>query len=537
MTSGRVAGLALCLLIALTYVYDLGRTPVYFGGDEAHFAVIGQRLAETGRNLKGDLLPLFIRLDDPQGPPEDLPWGTTWYQPMLFYAVAVVLKLLPLSIAAVRLPLAILGGVINPLLMYFVGARMFKRRDLAFLSAVILLLSPPLVILGRQALDYALPVTFILAWLWLLLAYTDTGRLRLAFFSGLVLGVGCYSYIPSWAMMPGYLGLSWLIMWNRRADGWRAIGWSAVGFFIPVVLVLPWLWAHPTAFHEIVQRYRVAEDGGTSVLSNRVNLKGLASLVSIYWDYFDPAYLFLTGGPSMTTSTGRVGVFLIPIAIWLPAGLYALVANRANWKWSVVLAAGLFAAPLPAVLRGIPDMVQRELMIFPFAVLICGHGLALAMRSRHAVARWCGAITVAVMVLQYGVFVHDYWTHYKRRSAFYYDPAAFSEIANVIFSVERARAIPAVYFGADIDDVGAKWRFFTTAEGREGLMDRTRYVADPWSVADAVPGSLLVVYDERLKVQALVDGGRWKVVEVVADFDQRTTAVVLTRLESFRRER
>jgi hypothetical protein len=32
-------------------------------------------------------------------------------------------------------------------------------------------------------------------------------------------------------------------------------------------------------------------------------------------------------------------------------------------------------------------------------------------------------------------------------------------------------------------------------------------------------------------VQALVDGGRWKIVEVVADFDQRTTAVVLTRLE------
>ena len=59
-------------LIALVYVFDLGRTPVYFGGDEAHFAVVGHSVATTGRNLNGDVMPLFFNLADPDvGPAAD----------------------------------------------------------------------------------------------------------------------------------------------------------------------------------------------------------------------------------------------------------------------------------------------------------------------------------------------------------------------------------------------------------------------------------------------------------------------------------
>ena len=69
-------------------MFDLGRAPVYFGGDEAHFAVVGHSLATTGRNLNGDFLPLFINLADPASDQGALPWGNTWYQPLLFYLVA-----------------------------------------------------------------------------------------------------------------------------------------------------------------------------------------------------------------------------------------------------------------------------------------------------------------------------------------------------------------------------------------------------------------------------------------------------------------
>lgn len=54
-------------LVAVVYLFDLGGAPVYFGGDEAHFAVGGHSLATTARNVNGDLLPLFVNLADPLG--------------------------------------------------------------------------------------------------------------------------------------------------------------------------------------------------------------------------------------------------------------------------------------------------------------------------------------------------------------------------------------------------------------------------------------------------------------------------------------
>jgi 4-amino-4-deoxy-L-arabinose transferase-like glycosyltransferase len=48
---------AVFALVAALYLFDLSNAPVYFGGDEAHFAAIGHSIATTGRNLRGDWFP------------------------------------------------------------------------------------------------------------------------------------------------------------------------------------------------------------------------------------------------------------------------------------------------------------------------------------------------------------------------------------------------------------------------------------------------------------------------------------------------
>jgi 4-amino-4-deoxy-L-arabinose transferase-like glycosyltransferase len=96
------------------YMFGLDRAPVYLGGDEAHFAIGGHAIAATGRNVNGDSLPLFFNLEDPLGDPVPMPWGETWYHPYLFYLIALTLKVLPFSEAAVRVPNAIIGGLITP---------------------------------------------------------------------------------------------------------------------------------------------------------------------------------------------------------------------------------------------------------------------------------------------------------------------------------------------------------------------------------------------------------------------------------------
>ena len=527
---GRYALVVLGAALVATYLVDLRRTPVYFGGDEAHFAVIGQSLATDGTSLVGDRWPVFVRLDDPAGPQEPLPWGTTWYQPLLFYVVALVLKVLPLTEATVRLPMAIVGGIINPLLMFAVGRRLFRHDGLAALGAALLLLSPAHLILSRQALDYVAPLPFVLAWFWCVLTYVDSRQTRFALAGGVVLGLGCYSYIASWGLMPGFLALSGLAYWWAGGRWMKATALSAAGFATAVVPAVVWLSRHQEMLVDTVRRYQVAEDGGGQVLSDSgFGISRVAELVSIYWDYFDPAYLFLLGGPSMTTSTGRVGVFLLPVAILLPLGLFAMLSDRQGAIWKFIILAGFLAAPLPAALRGVPSMVQRELLIQPFAALICVYGAAF-LRQFVPKGRVVVAVGLSLMVLQYGVFARDYWTHYKLRSAFYYDSIAFAAVADTLLGTHQAGAAPAVYFSADLDDVAPKWRFYLTKSGRTDLLERTHYLAPDDDGPDvALPGSLWVLHNKAAQLKRMEERGLWAPLAIVADVDSRPAAVILRR--------
>ena len=94
----------------------------------------------------------------------------------------------------------------------------------------------------------------------------------------------------------------------------------------------------------------------------------LPERVSVYWDYFNPAYLFFSGGSSLSTATRKAGVFLLPVSVFLMCGMRELWRRRD--VMSVVLVAGLVLAPLPATLVGERYAIQRELVVLPFAVLI-----------------------------------------------------------------------------------------------------------------------------------------------------------------------
>src|SRR4029453_10242898 len=106
--------------------------------------------------------------------------------------------------------------------------------------------------LGRQALDYVCPLPFQLAWLWCLLLFRDTERRRFALAGGVILGVGCYSYVSSWAMMPAYLALSWFVYRQSRHGALRPFLWAAAGFALPVFLLIPWWWRHPLMFQNLL---------------------------------------------------------------------------------------------------------------------------------------------------------------------------------------------------------------------------------------------------------------------------------------------
>ena len=205
-----------------------------FGGDEAHFAVGAHAIATTGRSLRGDRLPLFVNLADPLGGKSQV-WGDTYYQPFLFYVNAMVMTVAPLSVTSVRLPAAVIGGVLSPILLFFVARRLIGHAMPALVAALVLALAPTHLVLSRQALDYICSDSFPDRLALVLDGLMRTRRPMFAAVAGLILGVGCYSYIASWGVMPLLLMLTWLLMW-RAGHGARPILLSALAFAVPVSL-------------------------------------------------------------------------------------------------------------------------------------------------------------------------------------------------------------------------------------------------------------------------------------------------------------
>ena len=303
----RVALSGVLLLASFFYLRALDGVPVHIGWDEARFALQGHSIATTGRDLNGHRTPLFFHNTDPLIANNS---SRIYWQPVLIYLIAAVLRFAPLSEWSVRLPIAALA-ILNVALMYAVARRLFSNAWYAVLAALMLTLTPAHLLFGRMASDYFCPIPFALVWLWCLLRYVQTDGPWLPAATGLVLGVGLYSYIASWIVMPFYLAVTHVMLWLSRKP-LRAHVELAIGFAVPLSALIPWIWLHPDMPRDTLRGYAVS----TSL--------NLAERVALYWDYFNPSYLFFSGGSDLMWATRRAGVFVLAVAVLLPCGIWSI---------------------------------------------------------------------------------------------------------------------------------------------------------------------------------------------------------------------
>ena len=515
-----------CLACAL-YGRAFGDTPAYLGGDEAHFAIHANAIASTGHDLNGQFMPLFFNVTDP------LLQNTSsvrWYQPMLFYLTALVLRFLPLSEASIRLPTAIVG-VLDVMLVYPVANRLFKSKWYATLGSLLLLLTPAHLIFSRQGLDYICLLPITLGWLWCLMAAVDTDRPSLALACGLLLGLGVYSYIAAWILMPCFLLLTWITLYLSARRAVLSSALAGVGFALPLLALIPWLWAHPDMLRENLGRYGVYDTRHLSMLQGAkdfLNYNNVQERLSVYWDYFNPAFLFFTGGSNLTTGTRRAGVFLMPMAAFLVCGGYA-VAKRGLTTTAVILFAGFALAVVPATLIDERYAIQRALLLLPFGVLIGTCGVRLLLEQPNRTVRLAAILLLIAMPFQYVYFYRDYFTGYRTRSAFWFDPIDFRDVAEFLMSSDANGNVPTVYLSEDLDDVGARWRFYTLKHAKEELWRRTRYLPAAIDSSGVAAGSLIVLYANDARLPTLVGSHSYSVARTIVDVAGSASAVILRK--------
>jgi 4-amino-4-deoxy-L-arabinose transferase-like glycosyltransferase len=374
-TALTAAGLAAAALIL--YVARLESAPIYASPDEVIIAVDAHSLATTGRDVYGRFMPLYFQIQMP---------GETrmgWFFPAIFYVSALFLKILPVSEWTIRLS-TVCVGTIDVVLMYFIGRRLFKEERLAVAASLLLAVTPGHFILSRYALDYVYPLPFVLAWLLCLLVFMADERPILLYAAAGLLGLGFFSYIGSVVMMPMYFAITCAVALQKR-HGFRLCVIAAVAFALPLLLLLvPWLVRHPTAFTDTVQRYELYDTQRLNALQGMrafFSYTNLDRLASLYWSFYNPSFLFFSGDRLMTFSTRSIGVFALPMAVLLLLGLYQVCVRLRSFPGFVVLA-GFVTAPVAALLGGEDAVIIRAVELLPFTVLLATFGLEYLL-SQH----------------------------------------------------------------------------------------------------------------------------------------------------------
>jgi len=514
---------AAALLVALVfglYASFLYYAPPGLHQHEVFFGLHAQAIAKSARDLYGRFLPLYflIRLNG-----LDL-----WFHPVLVYATAPWLLVLPLSHAALRLPTALIG-TLNVWLVFLVARRMFPQISRALVAGALLALTPAHFLMTRLSENYLYLVAAILGWLVCVLPAGDVRRPWHFVAGGIILGIGVYTYLGGLVMMPICVALTAAMLVAFDRD--RAVA-GTLQTIIPFgLLLLPlalWMRTHPDAFGTLAGRYELYDPTQTGALEGLLALARGTSLLKrmhVYFDDFHPVFLLVRGDIASVHSTAKAGVFLLPSFALALVGLYRVLRTRPISKAGAILVTLIALAPLPGAFVGEYFNISRAAIMLPCAALLGAVGFD-ALYSAGGRARAIAVAMLLLVSLQFGNFYWDYMGHYRLRVSHWLGAnadQAFDELA------ARAGdpATAPIYLSEAVPFADYRWQLYTIQHHQERLWTRTTVT----SIDDigTLPRRALVLsnFDDATE-RALLAAG-FQRAAAIPDIDGAPSLAVLRR--------
>jgi 4-amino-4-deoxy-L-arabinose transferase-like glycosyltransferase len=353
--------LAILVIAAGLRFYKLGEVPVSPDWDETALGYNAYSILKTGRDEYGTLLPLTIRSFDDYKPP------------LYVYLTVPSVAVFGLSVFSTRLPSAIMG-VLAVLGTYFLVKELFKKNNLALLSAFLLAISPWHLQISRVAFETNVGDAVTI---WAVTALLAGLRKKIFLpVSAFLFGIGLYSYHSERVFLPLMLLLLVIIykkvLFTKEHTG-VIITSLLIGviFFIPLISILfgsnGLLRLKATSTftdttnllaRDIPKLERDHQSGDILglILDNR-RIVYAKTVISGYLSHYSLAWLFLTGdnprhhAPDM----GLMYLWELPFLLF---GMY--------WAWKytsgptrILLFGWFLLAPIPAApTTGLPHAVR-----------------------------------------------------------------------------------------------------------------------------------------------------------------------------------
>jgi hypothetical protein len=262
-------------------------------------------------------------------------------------------------------------------LMFVLGRRVFVSPGYGALVAVLFALTPLLWHQLQIEPASLYPLPFVVAWL---VATGNIERTAGSAVAGAALGLGVYTSYAAMVMMPLYLLLTIAVFAYARAVSLRQLAVCASAFAAAAAPLAFTMLRHPETFRNTVNAYHLYDADRFNVLQGireMTSWVGLTARSEVYYDYFNPVFLFLNGG-----------VLLLPLVVLVPAGLYRILTEDSRPLARLVLG-GFIAAPFAASLSAQPPTARRILFLTPFAAIVATYGvrqLAVLWRRSNSFA-------------------------------------------------------------------------------------------------------------------------------------------------------
>ncbi len=503
---------AVLAVAALTiYATRLDVSPIYLTHDEVIYARNAYSIATTGRDLNGQFLPISIPVT-----------GTFFATPANIYLTAAFLEVLPLSEVTIRLP-SVLVGLLCVWLVYLIASRMLGATY-GLLAALILLLTPAHFIHSRLGTDHLYVVACVLAW-WAVLARDGTKiRAGRMFVAAAFLGLSLYTYLGAAITAPACVAITWvwLAMAGRRDA--KVYVAAIAGFVVLAIPFVAWHLTHPGQYAQQIRMYALYDSVTLDAAQGARELVAPASIAergAVYWDYFNPSFLFFAGDTGLLNGTRYTGVFLLPMLILIPGGVLASLIAGGCGRWLLMML--LAASPLAAVVVAERYRINRALIMLPVAAIIATVAVEDLWRRRGRVGRWVAIALVASLPLQFGAFYRDYFGDYRVRSYPWFE---YNLRGGMTEMIHRAGDGDQIWISDSLQWADYYWPFYLDMFGRRELGSRTHYL-DPAQarLSDIGTGYVLCRAGEE---QRFLDAGFTRVTAVLEP-DQAHSLSVLKR--------
>jgi 4-amino-4-deoxy-L-arabinose transferase-like glycosyltransferase len=447
MISRRWSGPVLVFLTVLaliTRVWWLDRAPQGLLIDEAHYGYIAHSLLETGKDEHGMAYPVIFRGFGDQK------------LPVYGYVLMPFIKWFGLTATAVRLPSAVAGALLVPVMFWLLREFGVSRKS-ALVGATLVVFSPWTFILSRFAFESNLALLFFTVGLICLLKSVKQTRIVWLVLAAVAWALTWYTYV---AYRPVTLVVAVLFFGYAVVRKQLPIKLTSIFFGLFGLLIAPLF--HPaiaqTGTARLNQVGIFSSDGVVmEVNENRTYCdmilpkeicyvlwnKGTVvskELIQRFFHVYSPQFMATEGDAQLrylaVENFGQLFLLIYPLLV---LGLIVIVfqvegselTHVARW----LLVVGLLITPLPVIFAGEPQKIRLSSLIpFVMTAVVLGWNVLQELLPSPALKRAVTVVCVGLFCFGSVSYLVNFYTIHTVKNDFSYQsylPGMFERLESL----------------------------------------------------------------------------------------------------------